>query len=318
MGNNPSRSTPQSPQVESSSSSTPTSANPHRHHASSSSGHVPLVRRDVRHKASANALVGVRKAPPVTSSTLEHATVQVSPHASTSTTAAAAAAHYAQPPGKPAPKTPPLAPQADNLDQPDHSDHPTAMGAEHSKEKDSRSAKKQQRESQQPSPTVQPPAHHLPYVPVTAPPAITSPQARPVDVPKQQTSDDQSFSAIDSNVSSEPRYHLPPSQLIRPPRLPLPIEEEVYTPGSPILSPADLDSPDVFDGRDGELPRPGSVLSSTTQDDDDEGGDVNELQQVEGAFPPVPTIVEWTEPGEKVYVTGTFTRWERKYRLHRK
>jgi hypothetical protein len=31
----------------------------------------------------------------------------------------------------------------------------------------------------------------------------------------------------------------------------------------------------------------------------------------------VPTIIEWSAPGQKVYVTGTFVNWEKKFRLHR-
>ena len=31
----------------------------------------------------------------------------------------------------------------------------------------------------------------------------------------------------------------------------------------------------------------------------------------------VPTLFEWTDGGEKIYVTGTFANWNRKYRLHK-
>ena len=37
-----------------------------------------------------------------------------------------------------------------------------------------------------------------------------------------------------------------------------------------------------------------------------------------GVGRPVPTIIEWTAPGDKVYVTGTFVNWEKKFRLHRR
>jgi hypothetical protein len=112
-------------------------------------------------------------------------------------------------------------------------------------------------------------------------------------------------------------YLLPPSQISRPPRLPLPIEQEVYTPGSPIISPADLSLPLDAAGIDGVLPRRASMLSSTTVDDDDLI-DEEELRALE-ATPArvVPTVIEWRQGGEKVYVTGTFAGWDRKFRLHR-
>jgi len=105
-------------------------------------------------------------------------------------------------------------------------------------------------------------------------------------------------------------YQLPSAQYSRPPRLPLPIEEELHTPGSPIISPQDITEP--VDG----LPRRSSVLSSTTVDDDDLGDDLETLEG--GPHPPVPTMIEWREGGDKVYVTGTFAGWDRKFRLQRK
>jgi hypothetical protein len=106
-------------------------------------------------------------------------------------------------------------------------------------------------------------------------------------------------------------YFVPQPQFARAPRLPLPIEEEVHTPGSPIISPADLAPVDIeVEG----LPRRASVLSSTTADDDDLGEEFQGPQNV----PTVPTLIEWEGPGERVYVTGTFVEWSRKFRLHRK
>jgi hypothetical protein len=104
----------------------------------------------------------------------------------------------------------------------------------------------------------------------------------------------------------------------RPPRLPLPIEHETYQPGSPIITPADINnaSLDLQDLED-ELPRKSSMLSNTTVDDDEVG---EELQPttVDGINKTVPTLVEWRGSGDKVYVTGTFANWNKKFRLHRK
>ncbi|KAK3685602.1 5'-AMP-activated protein kinase beta subunit, interation domain-containing protein [Podospora appendiculata] len=105
--------------------------------------------------------------------------------------------------------------------------------------------------------------------------------------------------------------------LTRPPRLPLPIEEEVHTPGSPIIAPADIgESVDDVEGLDsdgGPLARPPSNLSNTSTINDEE--DTEELR-VDKSGPTVPTRLEWLRGGDKVYVTGTIFQWNRKTRLH--
>jgi hypothetical protein len=122
--------------------------------------------------------------------------------------------------------------------------------------------------------------------------------------------------AVLDDANATPDYFMPPppQSFARPPRLPLPIEAEVHTPGSPIISPADLAPVDTVEGSDGELGRRTSVLSSTTADDEEL---VDEFQGPQNV-PTVPTIIEWEEGGEKVYVTGTFVEWNRKFRLHPK
>jgi len=105
------------------------------------------------------------------------------------------------------------------------------------------------------------------------------------------------------------------SYLTRPPRLPLPIEEEVHTPGSPIIAPADIGQPlEEGDGLDsvGGLPRPSSTLSTTSTVEDE---DTEELR-VDKTRPTVPTRLEWLRGGDKVYVTGTIFEWDKKCRLH--
>ena len=58
------------------------------------------------------------------------------------------------------------------------------------------------------------------------------------------------------------------------------------------------------------------MLSSTTADEDDVADDNFDTEG--GLQPTVPTIIEWLGPGEKVYVTGTFAGWNKKFRLHKK
>lgn len=104
-------------------------------------------------------------------------------------------------------------------------------------------------------------------------------------------------------------YHL-----TRPPRLPLPIEEEVHTPGSPILGPADAQAPlpdlDPLE-MGGALTRPLSSLSNETEDEDAE-----ELP-IDKSKPTVETVFTWHgDPNvSKVYVTGTIFQWSAKAKL---
>lgn len=135
-----------------------------------------------------------------------------------------------------------------------------------------------------------------------------SPASQPVDVPQSHRT------PRPASPATEAAYHLPPASFSRPPRLPLPIEQEDHTPGSPIIS-AVLpdDGPEPAD-----LPRRSSVVSSTV-DDDDEEPDGFEGYETDAGGPKVPTLIEWrnAQPGDRVYVTGTFTNWERKFRLHK-
>ncbi|KAL7816959.1 5'-AMP-activated protein kinase beta subunit, interation domain-containing protein [Trichoderma aethiopicum] len=98
--------------------------------------------------------------------------------------------------------------------------------------------------------------------------------------------------------------------MMRPPRLPLPIEEEVHTPGSPILGPdetfADLDLGESSDG----LTRKSSALSAGTAEDEE-----GEELRVDKTRPVVATRIEWRGGGEKIWVTGTIFHWNRKLRL---
>lgn len=105
-------------------------------------------------------------------------------------------------------------------------------------------------------------------------------------------------------------------QMNRPPRLPLPIEEEVHTPGSPIIAPTDIGEPidDSVteldkDAKEADLQRKSSAVSNATDEEDTE-----ELR-VDKTRPTVPTRVEWLQGGQKVYVTGTPFQWSRKQRL---
>lgn len=143
--------------------------------------------------------------------------------------------------------------------------------------------------------------------------------SQPVAVPIPTTNASTESTVVKSPYSSSMEANVLPVDamsyhLTRPPRLPLPIEEEVHTPGSPIIAPADADAPllniEALD--DDILPRRSSALSSTTAEDDE---DAEELP-VDKTRPVVPTEFEWHGGGEKVYVTGTIFQWSRKSKLY--
>lgn len=150
--------------------------------------------------------------------------------------------------------------------------------------------------------------------PAESRPPLRDEPSKPVDVPAESSS-------LRSHHSAHADTHLIPNSsitdmyLTRPPRLPLPIEEEVHTPGSPILAPeqeqglADIEPVDASETE--VITRKSSALSATTVEEED-----NEELRVDKTRPTVPTKLEWVRGGEKVYVTGTIFQWNRKQRLH--
>lgn len=124
----------------------------------------------------------------------------------------------------------------------------------------------------------------------------------------------------DVRPAYEERTYIPVSHH-RPPRLPLPIAE-VQTPDSPSLLPVDKGDEDVpifhSDPNDSTLPRRNSMLSVATQEEEEDVGE--ELQPYGVGFTgqTVPTTIEWRGPAERVFVTGTFAAWDRKYRLKKR
>lgn len=127
----------------------------------------------------------------------------------------------------------------------------------------------------------------------------------------------------DPSVQYNPREAVAPvgsddyalkSNLNFPPRLPLPIQEEVYTPGSPIITPDDLSQALREESEDAMLPTRTSLLSHTTADEDEEATEY-ESEVTRGRT--VPTVIRWRGDAEKVYITGSFAAWARKFRMHR-
>ncbi|KAI1377323.1 carbohydrate-binding module family 48 protein [Hypoxylon crocopeplum] len=163
-----------------------------------------------------------------------------------------------------------------------------------------------------------------------APPRVPEPKqkpavfkdehSKPVAVPFSQPHSEQDSSYAHDSQYEESLISGPASSSIqdmsyhisRPPRLPLPIEEEIHTPGSPIVAPSDADGKvdDIAALDDSNsIPRRASGLSNATDEDDTE-----ELR-VDKTRPTIPTRIQWSRGGQKVYVTGTPFQWSRKQRL---
>ncbi|KAI0167033.1 carbohydrate-binding module family 48 protein [Hypoxylon sp. FL1284] len=155
------------------------------------------------------------------------------------------------------------------------------------------------------------------------PPDFKDEHSKPVAVPFSHShSEHESSYAHDSQYEESLRsgptsssipdmsYHHSNS---RPPRLPLPIEEEIHTPGSPIFAPSDANEKPVDDvaplDDSTSITRRASGLSNATDEEDAE-----ELR-VDKTRPTIPTRIEWLRGGQKVYVTGTPFQWGRKQRL---
>ncbi|KAK5121994.1 hypothetical protein LTR85_004566 [Meristemomyces frigidus] len=162
--------------------------------------------------------------------------------------------------------------------------------------------------------------HRPPSRSATLPPPSTSseksppsPSSQPVDVPRAHDGLNEKETYEPSSVPRTEAVYEPSRW--DPPRLPLPIEEEDHQPGSPLLSPTEL-SPLDQTVADGPVTRRTSVLSSTTADDDEllSEQDIYAAEQ-HSLAPTVPTTLVWKGKGDKVYVTGTFVDWDRKFKL---
>ncbi|KAK4938998.1 galactose metabolism-related protein [Elasticomyces elasticus] len=145
----------------------------------------------------------------------------------------------------------------------------------------------------------------------------------PMDVPMSKSKQD--TNTVDEHFEEhttayQDRRYTPVAQL-RPPRLPLPIAD-VSIPESPTLHPVDKGNQDVpiFETDEPlsaiEPRRKNSMMSSTTESEEEVGEELQPFAVEQASAQTVPTVIEWNHGGHKVYVTGTFANWEKKYRLH--
>lgn len=156
-------------------------------------------------------------------------------------------------------------------------------------------------------------------VPTAVPSTNINIPAAPTPVTRTRQED------LEGDRRAHPEHQYAPVSHHRPPRLPLPIAE-IVTPDSPTLLPVDKGTADVpiFEDDDQIVsPQPGlrnrrsSMLSVTTQDEEEVA---EELQPYGKEFTQqtVPTTIEWNRPADKVFVTGTFAAWDKKFRLKKR
>lgn len=110
-------------------------------------------------------------------------------------------------------------------------------------------------------------------------------------------------------------YYSALSHLQRPPRLPLPIVDATTTPGSPIID--SLVGSPPYEKFDDLRIHPTTELDNASVDED-EVEDELQSYAMAGVGKAVPTTIEWRGSGARVFVTGTFVNWEKKFRLYRR
>jgi Glycogen recognition site of AMP-activated protein kinase len=148
--------------------------------------------------------------------------------------------------------------------------------------------------------------------------------SNPMDVPgstiRPPRDGSEASEAFKSTPPASSLHYTPISGLQRPPRLPLAIADEVKAPDSPTLGPTGIvdEEVSIFDDDEVDLPRKNSALSSATQDDEDVGNELQPYAVDTGGVQVVPTRIDWKGTGERVYVTGTFANWDKKFRLHKR
>ena len=189
-----------------------------------------------------------------------------------------------------------------------------------SKNKIGRSSSKREKRDEPPTPQRQEPVN----VPTSSNPmnvpTPSSSKSKPDDFEDRYLEK----SNFDEHQSEFERRYVPPADH-RPPRLPLPIADAGPIPDSPTLAPIDkgragsdlelFGNEHPLAGTEPQLRKRSSMLSTATQDDESIG---DELPPVDPEATTIPTTIEWNYSGHRIYVTGTFANWEKKYRMHHK
>ncbi|KAL4918039.1 hypothetical protein BDW62DRAFT_70860 [Aspergillus aurantiobrunneus] len=122
------------------------------------------------------------------------------------------------------------------------------------------------------------------------------------------------YESVAPSAPPHKMYYSASHHLQRPPRMPLPIGDATATPGSPISGPDDSSPLAPAQAPDDKTAEAKPDITAVEDDDA-----IDELQPLatSGVGRAIPTTIEWTAGGNKVYVTGTFVNWEKKFRLHK-
>lgn len=162
----------------------------------------------------------------------------------------------------------------------------------------------------------QPDRHEPKEIAPPRPKEISTPEASdPVQVPisRAAAARRDPYESVAAADLPNKMYYSASHHLQRPPRMPLPIGDATATPGSPISGP-DEASPLVTEQTPSDKATTAKPDLTTIEDD----GTADELHATGGVGKAVPTTIEWTPGANKVYVTGTFVNWEKKFRLHKR
>lgn len=143
----------------------------------------------------------------------------------------------------------------------------------------------------------------------------------PVQVPsatnRSAPKGNQGYIPTASNANPSNTYYSA-SHLQRPPRLPLPIGDANATPGSPVMAPVDSQADsEPFEFLDSKVPTATISLDDTPVDEDEVDDEMLAYAMQVPGSKAVPTLIEWKGAGDRVFVTGTFVNWEKKFRLHK-
>jgi hypothetical protein len=154
------------------------------------------------------------------------------------------------------------------------------------------------------------------YRPREAPPEPSVPVQVPSAADRSSARRDQ-YPYVTASGPPLNTYYGASAHLQRPPRLPLPIGDATVTPGSPVIAPSETQVQSVPFGQTIIDPsHDTSHLSNASANDEDAADELRDDANSIGKS--VATKIEWKGHAEKVYVTGTFVNWERKFRMHRR
>lgn len=147
--------------------------------------------------------------------------------------------------------------------------------------------------------------------------------SNPVQVPsapnRSSTKRDEGYMPTETSANPTNTYYSASHLQRGPPRLPLPIGDANATPGSPVIAPSDSQVDSVpFELLDNQVPQATISLDDPHADEDDVEDEMLAYAMHGPGSKAVPTLIEWKGPGDRVFVTGTFVNWEKKFRLHKR